>query len=389
MSTATAGPAGRLGALWHAPGVRPALLLVTAGRLILGLVGWLGAVPPQSPAGPRALQALTAAPGSLAAALEGPWQRDDALWYQWIATGGYGEHPAQAAFFPLYPVTVRAAGAVVGDITAAGLAVSTLAAAAALVLLHRLVRLDLGEAVARRAVLLLACFPFAFFLLAPFTESLFLALALGSLLSARRGRLWWAGLLAALASTCRLQGAALFLPLAWEAAADARRCGRLRPRHLAAVMPLAALGLTAAYLGARSGLSGGFGTVEQRYWDVHLAAPWTVLDHSLGAIASGRHPEEAANLVTGLLALAALPVMWRRLPRAQTLLAAALILPLWFRENGYSPMMSTGRFCTVIFPLFVVAATLLGDRRVRQLATLSAATMLALFLNFTRYHFVG
>jgi len=379
--------------------VRLAAIMVVGERLVLGLLGRLAAGPLQA-ASPAALTALVDPPGTLAGALVGPWQRDDGLWYQLIASSGYGSHPAAAAFFPLYPGAVHVVGVVLGGAYGlAALLVSSAAFFGALILLHRLVAADFDEAVARRAVVYTALAPFAFFLLAPFSESLFLALSVAAVLAARRRHFVIAGVCAALATACRLQGLALLVPLAVEAVMDVRRRrsndgerGRhgFHPGHLGVLMPLGALALVLLYLGAQTSLAGGFFAVETRYWSVHLAAPWTVAAHSLQAIAGGGHPEEVANLAVGILLLALLPVMWRRLPRSYTLYAAALAVPLWFHENGYSPMMSAGRFSSVIFPVFVLLAVASpGRRRQRAAMTLLAALLVAFFLNFTRYHFVG
>jgi hypothetical protein len=378
-----------VGRVWHHPALRMSLALVAVERLVLGGAGCLNATAPPAGSGTLHLNRLIDLPGSVAGAVVGPWQRDDGLWYQWIATGGYGAHPAQVAFFPLYPGIVHVVGVVFGgSFGAAALLVSTSALIAGLVLLHNLVAGDLGAAAARRTVLYAACAPFAFFYLAPFTESLFLLLSVGAILAARRRRFLLAGGIAALAAACRLQGVVLILPLAWEAIVDARE---RRPRwvHLAALLPVVALGAVLLFLSAQ-GSPGGYLGAERAYWGNHVAAPWTVLSESLHAIGTGHHPAEAANLVAAVVFVAALPWMWKRLPHSYTLYAAGMAGPLWFQVHGFSPLMSTGRYTLVIFPLFALLALLTPSARGgRIVVTISAALMLAFFLGFTRYHIIG
>jgi hypothetical protein len=129
--------------------------------------------------------------------------------------------------------------------------VSNVALVVALTVLYRLTERELSDLAARRTVLYLAVFPTAFFLYAPYTESLFLALVLGSLYAARRSAWLLAGGLGALAALTRSTGLLLVLPLVVEAALQAREVpGPGRPRRLARA--LAATGLvpvgTAAYL---------------------------------------------------------------------------------------------------------------------------------------------
>ena len=65
--------------------------------------------------------------------------------------------------------------------------VSLAAFLGALVLLHRLTELELGRRLARPTLLLLAVFPAAVYFGAPYSESLFLLLAVGAFYAARSG----------------------------------------------------------------------------------------------------------------------------------------------------------------------------------------------------------
>jgi hypothetical protein len=156
--------------------------------------------------------------GALADPLLQPLARWDSVWFLRIADSGYGGSSARAAFFPLYPLLVRALatpfGASPAALLAAAYAVALGALLGALVLLHRLVSLELGRPLARPVLLLLAVFPAAVFLGAPYSESLFLLLAVGAFYAARTDRFAWAGTCAAAAAATRSAGVLLMLPLA-------------------------------------------------------------------------------------------------------------------------------------------------------------------------------
>src|SRR4029450_93939 len=139
------------------------------------------------------------------------WARWDSVWFLRIAVHGYGEtHGVAAAFYPLYPLTLAGVGRVFGGhYVAAGIVVSLAAALAAFVLLYRLTETRLGAAGPRRAVLYLAVFPMALFLGAVYSESLFLALAIGAFVLAERGRWLGAGLATGLAMLTRIAGIGL------------------------------------------------------------------------------------------------------------------------------------------------------------------------------------
>ncbi len=180
-------------------------------------------------------------------ALLGAWNQWDGYWYTTIAHQGYWTWQA-TAFFPLYPLLIRAVSFVAGPHwLLIGMAISNLAALAAFAGVGLLAANEQGGRVAAgRAVRVFAAYPLAFFLAAPYTEGLFVAFAAFTLLFARRGMWRWAALTAFLAALTRPTSAVLFLPLVWEfgrqhgwwrAAALAldglRRQGWTRPAELA------------------------------------------------------------------------------------------------------------------------------------------------------------
>ena len=92
--------------------------------------------------------------------------------------------------FPLYPLLWRPLWWAGVPLFWAGLLLAHLAFFAAVALLAAHAAREWGEGSPRDAVVALLAFPWAFYLLAPYAESLFLALALGVFAAARRRR--WA-----------------------------------------------------------------------------------------------------------------------------------------------------------------------------------------------------
>src|SRR5947208_1622596 len=139
------------------------------------------------------------------------WQRWDALWYQEIATNGYRAVERTTHFQPLYPLLCRVVSVpLFGQIVLAELIVSSAAFVVAMVLLFRLTRMETGlPGVALLTVLLTALAPSGFFLLAPYTESLYLALTVAAFYYARQDRFWIAGAAAAGATLTRIFGVLL------------------------------------------------------------------------------------------------------------------------------------------------------------------------------------
>jgi Mannosyltransferase (PIG-V) len=315
------------------------------------------------------------------------WARWDSVWFLRIAEHGYDSASgAAAAFYPLYPAALSVVGwAFFGHYVLAGIVVSLAAALGAFLLLYRVAEGRLGADGARRAVLYLAVFPFAFFLQAVYSESFYLLLTLAAFALAERSRFLAAGAVTGLALLTRPTAAAL-LPalalLAW------RESDRLRALASLAIAPLifAAYPL---YLWRAEGDAWAF-LHAQRLWSRHLspAGPFGGIWDGLRAgwagveqLASGSHthrywapvqdadPIRVATLNLETLAFLVLfvalaVIAWRRFGAPYGLFAVlSLAIPLSVPSERW-PLLSLPRFGLTIFPLFLALASLGGRPRV-------------------------
>ena len=298
------------------------------------------------------------------------WARWDSDWYLLIAQEGYSDSPSSTpAFFPLYPGLVAVLGRLLaGHYVLAGVLLSLAACAVAFVLLHRLALQLLDADGARRAVLYLAVFPTALFLGAVYSESLYLALALGAFLLAERGRFLGAGAVAGLAMLTRPVGIAL-LPalavLAWRSS-DRRRAllGVAAAVPIAAIYPLLLglwIGEPFAPLRAQEGI-----------WERTLswAGPFGGLWNGLAALADADPARTLAlnvqQLAFTLLFLGLAALAWRRFGAPYGLFAlVSLAIPLSFPAERF-PLLSMSRFGLVVFPLVLALAALGARRRLHE-----------------------
>ena len=321
--------------------------------------------------------------------------RYDAGWYHGIASQGYvyGEGGRNnLAFFPLYPKLMDAFGSLLGsrqeDFYFAGVVISWMSFAAAMVVLYELARLDLEEPAARRAVLYAAIFPFAYFFGMVYSESLFL-LALVSAAYAFRTRRWvWAAVAGAALTATRVTGV-MALPgllwLAWRAAGNDRRA---RINALASVTACTAgIGLYSAHNYTVSGNP--FAWYEAiTYWNYHPGGnPMTMPLAVLNALVTRPHqylnetmaPYDTLNTLAALSAVALLPIVWRRFGFGYVLIVlGGLLLPL---SSGQ--LEGLGRYTSVQFPVALALASLHGDTRHALLiagCTMLYAVCLSLFV---------
>ncbi len=387
------------------------LLVWVAGAGAVALFGLSGREADFDPTG------LTAPFGAVGDALVAPFARWDSVWFLTIAGSGYGGGAGEA-FFPLYPALVKVAGAPLGSALVGGALASTALLGVALVLLHRLVALDHGRAVARNAVAVTALFPMAFFFSAVYSESLFLALSVGAVYAARRRHWAWAGALGALAASTRSAGVLLLVPLAviylWDTARPTLRARRPLRRD-ALWLGLVPLGL-AAYCGllALAGHDPLAPFDAQEAWFRAFAGPFVgAWDGAVAAfegvrqLASGSREPVLFTAAGGdpfvvarhnielfawlLLAVPAVVGVLRRLPAAYgAYVLAALALPLSY-PVGPQPLMSLPRFIAVLFPLAIWLALWMTGRAWRERLVLGAfAAGLAVYTGlFATWHWVA
>jgi hypothetical protein len=344
------------------------------------------------------------------------WSHWDGEHYVELAAGGYLHPPANAspAFFPLYPILIRASATLFGGpfslpaLSVWGLLVSLLALPFALYFVYRIAESGWGQRAAQGSVLTLALFPTSFFFNAVYTESLFLALSAGSLWAIRvRRDLLLACLLAGLATATRNVGVFLLVPLAYEWLKNASEY-RWRGAYLA--LAPSGLAVYAAYLWWRFGdpllfytqqgrwgreakgpLESLLGALTQGGWSLaRLFAPHLWANPSPGRVADALEVTNAYNLVFLGLALALLVAGLKVLPHDLSAYALLLILPPAFFGTPQGPLMGLPRYVLVAFPLFIVLGELLKERRLLGAwLVLSAAFSLLLCALFVTWRFVA
>jgi hypothetical protein len=333
--------------------------------------------------------------GGVSELLLGPWQRFDTNHYLHVAREGYRiDEPIFSVRLPLYPVLIRWLGALFGGghrYLVAALLISSTATLGYFLVFAALARdaLDLEEG--SRALLYLSAYPWAFFLLAGYAESLFLFLATLTFWASLRRRWWVAGVCGALAALTRVQGVVLVFPLLLEALRQRRfRIWPLPLRVLWSSLPgLAAVGFVLWRSAA------GFppmSTVYAVQAHSHPAFPWTSLLHAVQSLGSGGgHVNDYLDFGAALLFLALTLMAWRRLSPAYALYMSAA----WFLSVSHvqaiHPLISVGRHMLGLFPAFFLLGRVSARNAWLNRLILYPSLLMLLFLsaNFVLWGWSG
>jgi len=295
----------------------------------------------------------------------------DGIWYLRIVRDGYPRHvqehvtyfvtDARAAFFPAYPMLVRAVDKILpGGDTLAALFSNFILGAIAIFLLGVMARQLYGEQVAAKAMVLGAMFPGSFVLSFAYTEALLLVVAMGCLWCLMSKRWVWAGVLAALGTATRPNGLALVLACAVASFLAIRN--ERDWRSLAAPI-LAPAGFIAfqLWLGQHTGEAGVWFRVQAEAWGEGASYGLTAVRKTFEAFAhpltSSTNVITAASVMTMLLMLYFLWV--KRLPLPMVAYTAG-ILALMLVPNTVT---ARPRFLYTAFPLFISAAAYLHEDR--------------------------
>ena len=345
--------------------------------------------------------------GSVGSVLSASADRFDAGYYLGIATTGYGSLASgRIAFFPAYPELIRVVAVLTRSPVAAGMLVSVVAFAVALVLLHRLTELELGRRAADATVLLLCFAPLSFFFSAVYSESLFLALTVGVFYAARTDRWRLACVLAAAATLTRPTGIVLAVPLRvlW------RRSGGSRTELAWVVLApaaLAAWAVTLALLGY--GLAGQlhveqavfhratvfplfsllYGLLDAVRGVAYVAGGGTVLRPAL----TGPFAALPEDVILGAVLIACLVGFeaCRRRMRSEYAAYAGLVLLMCLATPDKSePLWSFDRFALTIFPLWMAAGAFVARRRLQvPAAILGGAALVGYTMLFASWSFIA
>lgn len=391
------------------PYFKTALLIVVVMRLFLA--GWAIIalqINPLPPIPDDVLRPYVEQPildDGVAGLLLGPWQRFDTLHYTRIAAQGYANEK-DSVFPPLFPLLIRLVGAPLGGSHSAhmvaGLLIATIATLFLLALLMKITAVELTTNSATRAAIYFILFPTAFFLFAPYSEALFILLAVGAVWWAKNGRYPLAGLLGLLAAMTRLTGVVLVVPMlvAWwinvggliYPAGWQRQLRAINRRQWTAVwpllLPIVGSGLFLLYrgwLGIRP-----LSDIYRQYWFQTTELPGSDVWRAVQTLffgGSSRAGEFTLWIDFIVLAFLIVTTIWvfRRLGAVWGSYNLMLLLFMLLPTSELKPLYSFSRYALAFLPTFMLLAQSGQNSWINRLILYS---WLPLYLYFSGQFFI-
>ncbi len=377
-----------------ASSARPAPAILPVIAWFLGITVPLGLV--VAAAEPFPIEARSVSPRTGLGWLDG-WVWFDSDWYQGIASTGYyyvEGLQSPVAFFPAYPLVVRAVAVVVGNVQLAGMLVTLAAGATAMALFAVWLRGRLPRAAAVTALLLALLYPYAFFLHGTmYADALFLLTAIGSFVLLERGHPVLAGLVGIMATAGRPIGIAVTIGLVIRVI-EMRATGagsspstdpsdppdptgrpirlrllgagvrRLRPADYGVLISTLGLAGWCVYLWVTFGNPLAFVAAESAPgWDQGVGPRTWFKVGFFGTLVKGP-PDIAVTLaVQALLCLTAVLLLrrvWRRFGWGYL---AYVLIVIGIPLIGTKDFMGTGRYLLAAFPVAAVAGEALASSR--------------------------
>lgn len=307
------------------------------------------------------------------------WNQWDSIHFLRLAEFGYSAADKfKAWFYPFYPWCVRASSYVSGDFLIASFLVSGIALLFAVVILRRLTAIEWNETIARRTVYFFLIFPTAYVLHIGYTESLFFALAIGSIFAARKERWWLAGVLGAFAWMTRANGIILLPTLVVEAGHQWTTIRRWRWQWLwIAVVPAG----FAVYLFLNWRISGNpfaFLKLRRQLFHMSFSWPWHGIPDAFRNVR--RVPNEGEIVGTQealftVLGFVCAIVSWFKLRP----IYATWITGNWLLLVCVTFIESMPRYALTMFPIFLFFALISEKRLWNMVLTMWSLLFLALF----------
>lgn len=328
-----------------------------------------------------------------------PWYRWDTTHYLEIAEFGYDYENINTVWPPLYPFLIKMVTFVVKSPLIAALTISGLFSIVAFILLFFLVQDLFDKKTAKDTLFFLVIYPASFYLIAGYSESIFLTFSLAVIILSRRKQWLLAGLFSALATLTRVQGILLVVPIFIELISDYKKQKKKKELIINSLSLLYApfiYGLYSLYVFYGIRADWPWNTLAN-YWGQQFSFPWMgfigtteILLGKINVIDITPDIVKTANLIFSLASIYFLIKIAKKIPFSLTLYSGLMMILILGKIDNNTSMVSTTRYLVVVFPIFISQAMFVSNKLSRLLVfAISIALQIIFIIYFYWWFFVA
>jgi len=294
-----------------------------------------------------------------------PWYRWDTIRYLEIADFGYDFDLVNTVWPPLFPFVIKVLGCFIQPSILSAIIGSNIFFIVGIFLTILLVRELFDEETAKNTIFYLLTFPTSFFLIAPYSESLFLTLSVAVFLLIRKKKWLWAGLISAFAALSRVQGIILVVPILVELIREYYKDRNLRnllTNSLSCIYAPFAYGIYSLYVHFGLNANWPWETLSS-YWAQRFAWPWEGFYYTFLSILGNTKLIDYSptivkilNILLSLFSIYLLFKVRKRIPISLSIYSWVMLFIIIGKVDYNDSLVSTIRYILTLFPIFIALA---------------------------------
>jgi len=300
-----------------------------------------------------------------------PWYRWDTIQYLEIADNGYDFNHINTVWPPLYPFVIKILGFFIKPSILSAIISSNVFLISGIFLLFLLVTELFNEKIAKNTIFYLLLFPTTFFLVAPYSESLFLTLSVSVFILIRKKKWLWAGVVSALAALCRVQGIILVVPIFVELISEYYKNRNLRylmTNSISFVYAPFAYGIYSFYV--HFGLNANWPwEILSSHWGQRFAWPWEGFYYTILSIFGNTKIIDYSptivkilNISISIFAIYMLVKVWKKIPISFSIYSLVMLFIIIGKVDYNDTLVSTIRYLLTVFPIFIALAITIQNK---------------------------
>lgn len=303
-----------------------------------------------------------------------PWYRWDTIRYLEIADFGYEFDLVNTVWPPLFPFVIKVLGFFIQPSILSAIIGSNIFFIVGTFLTILLVKELFDEETAKNTIFFLVTFPTSFYLVAGYSESLFLTLSVAVFLLIRRKKWLWAGVISAFAALSRVQGIILVVPIFIELIRDYYKDRNLRnllTNSLSCIYAPFAYGIYSLYVHYGLNTNWPWDTLSA-YWAQSFAWPWEGYYYTFLSILGNTKLIDYSptivkilNILFSFFSIYILFKIRKIIPISLSIYSWVMLFIIIGKIDYNDSLVSTIRYILTLFPIFIALAVEIKNKYIK------------------------